>query len=62
LFINDLVEKVKLLDVGIDIGGDDKLCIMLYADDIVLIAESETDLQLLLDVLGSWSDTNKHVC
>jgi hypothetical protein len=32
--------------------------IILNADDIVLIAEGETDLQLLLDVLGSWSDTN----
>ena len=27
---------------------------MLYADDIVLIAENESDLQLLLDVLNIW--------
>ncbi|XP_053395610.1 uncharacterized protein LOC128555864 [Mercenaria mercenaria] len=58
LFINDLVNNVKLLNVGIDIGEDEKLCILLYADDIVLVAESETDLQLLLDVLSVWSETN----
>jgi hypothetical protein len=26
----------------------------LYADDIVLIAENENDLQLLLDILNTW--------
>ena len=31
-----------------------KIGILLYADDIVLIAENENDLQLLLDILNTW--------
>ena len=27
---------------------------MLYADDVVLLAENETDLQCMLNVLGNW--------
>ena len=30
------------------------LNILLYADDIALITESETDIQLLLDIVQSW--------
>ena len=44
------IRYIKALDVGIDIDGE-KLAILLYADDIVLLAENENDLQLLLDVL-----------
>ena len=53
MFINTLVTDIKALDVGIDIDGE-KLAILLYADDIVLLAENENDLQLLLDVLNRW--------
>ena len=28
--------------------------ILLYADDVVLLAESESDLQIMLDVLSNW--------
>ena len=49
-FVNDYACKVKALDIGIDIGGESKACIMLYADDIVQMAETETDLQLMLKV------------
>ena len=31
---------------------------MLYADDIVLLAETETDLQLMLNLLSDWCCTN----
>lgn len=57
-FINDFACKIKALDVGIDIGNESKVCIMLYADDIVLLAESETDLQLMLNTLSEWCETN----
>ncbi|CAC5415021.1 unnamed protein product [Mytilus coruscus] len=36
IFINDLVQEVKDLDLGVSIGNSN-LSIMLYADDIVLI-------------------------
>ena len=45
IFINSLVTDIKALDIGIDIESETN-CILLYADDIVLIAENENDLQL----------------
>ena len=53
VFINSLVTDIKALDIGINSDGE-KVGILLYADDIVLIAENESDLQLLLDVLNIW--------
>jgi hypothetical protein len=53
IFINSLVTDIKARDSGIDIEGEN-ICILLYADDIVLIAENENDLQLLLDILNTW--------
>ena len=40
IFANDLVAEVNDLDIGIKVG-DRKLSLLLYADDIVLVAESE---------------------
>ena len=58
LYINDLVSYLKDLNIGIDIG-DTKVCILLYADDIVLLAESANDLQCLLNALSVWCVNNK---
>ena len=46
-FINDLAISSKVLNEGIDIGNQ-RVYILLYADDIVVIAENETDLQDML--------------
>ena len=43
LFINDLTLYLKFFGVGVPLE-DNKMCIMLYADDIVLLAESADDL------------------
>jgi len=48
---------LKSLDIGISIG-DEKVCILLYADDILLMADIEHDLQLLLNALSTWCDIN----
>jgi hypothetical protein len=48
LFINDLAFEIKKLNKGIDIDGF-TLCLLLFADDIALIAESEENLQEMLD-------------
>ena len=58
LFINDLVELINVLNTGIDINGEE-IGILLYADDAVLLAESEDDLQILLDELHIWCQHNK---
>ena len=53
IFINSLVTDIKALDIGIDIECE-TIGILLYADDIVLTAENENYLQLLLYILNSW--------
>ena len=60
LFINNLVQTINSLNVGVDIDGE-KVGILLYADDLVLIAENETNLQLMLDTLGIWC-RNNNIC
>ena len=59
LFINNLIQMIKSLNVGNDID-DERVGILLYADDLVLIAENELDLQLMLDTLGVWCRNNKN--
>ena len=50
LYINDLAFKVNALGKGVKID-DIVVSILLYTDDVVLIAESEADLQAMLDTL-----------
>ena len=57
LYVNDLVTFLKSFDCGIDIGND-KLCILLYADDVVIIANDDKELQILLNALGTWCEDN----
>jgi hypothetical protein len=51
LFINDLTLFIKSFDLGINIGNE-KLCFMLYADDIVILADNAQNLQILLNALN----------
>lgn len=53
LFINDLAQQIKNEDIGVQIG-DMNLNILLYADDIVILAEREEELQSLLDIVNHW--------
>ena len=53
LYINDLVTEINLLDKGLNINGR-KVSMLLYADDIVLMANVARDLQCMLNVLNQW--------
>ena len=53
IFINDLAENVKELNLGIKIGHIN-LSILLYADDIAVIVENEKDLQTMLNCIEQW--------
>ena len=53
LYINDLALTLKENNIGVNIDGH-TICILLYADDIVLLAENEKDLQTLLDITQDW--------
>jgi len=56
LFINDLADHIKHLNKGIQVGND-TVSILLYADDMVFLAETEDNLQEMLHGLHEW--TNK---
>ena len=58
LFINDIALKVKALGKGVPVN-DQLVSILMYADDVVLIVETEHDLQCMLDLLNEWCATNK---
>ena len=53
LFINGLIGELKSCNVGIQVGCR-KICTLAYADDIVLITASITEMQILLDKLEKW--------
>ena len=57
LYINDLAIRINALGKGISLNND-KVSLLMYADDIVLIADSETDLQSMLNELTRWCDIN----
>ena len=59
IFIYDLVKGIKRLDLGVEIGSDFKVSILLFANDIVLIAPSELNLQLMLNYLSKWCIENQ---
>lgn len=70
IFINDLVQNIIELSLGVDIGKI-KLSLLqcLYADDIAMRAKSKADLQRVLDKLHQWCkrwrvfiNTNKSKC
>ena len=59
LYINDLIIKINSLDIGIEIDGEN-VGILAYADDVVLLAENEHELQLLINELNTfWCDNNR---
>ena len=53
LYLNDFICNVKESGLGISVDGE-KIAILVYADDIVLIAENEQDLQTMMNMLNDW--------
>ncbi len=54
IFLNDLAVEIKNLNVGIDITPETQVSLLMYADDIVLLAENPDNLQKMLDNLHDW--------
>ena len=55
LFLNDLNDYLLKQSTGITIW-DIQICAMLYADDLILLAESEHDLQTQMNSLGTYAN------
>ena len=53
IFVNSLIEEIVNMNIGIEIE-DRKVAILAFADDIVLIAKNETDLQKMLVTSEQW--------
>ena len=60
IYINDLAEEIKAAGIGLKLHtengllNDYLLCILLYADDIVCLAECESDLQDIIFLIEQW--------
>ena len=53
LYLNDLAMGIKDLNCGVEINHIN-LSILLYADDIVLIAPNEKSLQKIISYIKGW--------
>jgi hypothetical protein len=53
IFINDLANEINALQCGVCVD-ESVVSILLYADDIVLLAPDEHSLQLMLDCVNTW--------
>ena len=53
LYLNDLAIELNRKKLGINIDGL-HICILLYADDIVIVSENEDNLQKMLTYVHEW--------
>ena len=53
LFINELAGVFDCLDRGVTIGSE-KVSIIMYADDIVLLSENEIAMQDVIKCCNQW--------
>ena len=54
IFINDLAEELNHSKLGIPLDENLVVSTLLYADDIVILAENEENLQSLLNIIANW--------
>jgi hypothetical protein len=55
IFVDDIIKHVNATSLGV-LLGDRRVCCLLYADDIVLISNSPTDLQRMLNACQKFAD------
>ena len=53
LYTEELAVRMRRINAGVKVGTD-KLGLLLYADDVVVMSESANELQSLLDIVGQY--------
>ena len=56
IFINDLAQGLKELGLGIEVENE-KISILLYADDVAILSDNEQDMQVMLEFVHDWCNT-----
>ena len=54
LLSNDIIQEINSIKCCVKYNGTDELSILMYADDIMLISDSEVKLQQMLHRLNLW--------
>ena len=55
IYVNDVTMCINQLNVGVPISETDSISVLLYADDIVLMAQNAEDLQKMINALREWT-------
>ena len=61
VFVDSLIGQLKQTGVGVRVSHNPdgrRVCVLVFADDIVLLSESPDEMQELLDVCSSWADAH----
>ena len=54
IYINSLLTELKPSGIGVKVYEGEIINVLAYADDIVLLADKESDLQKLLVIVEEW--------
>ena len=54
LYTEELILKVKQMGFGMEVG-DERLCILMYADDVIIMSENGEELQSMLNTVLRYS-------
>ena len=54
LYLNDMAIGIKMLECGVKVDMVD-VSILMYADDVVLLSDTETNLQIMLNYVSEWT-------
>lgn len=55
LIIDQLIERLKKLNIGIQVG-EELFCVMVFTDDLVLLREHRIHMQILLEEFKDFLD------